>query len=62
VVDTTIAYREALLQQTRTLRDFGTTLKEITATILQSEGPATRLNRGHLSKKYLITSLLGETT
>lgn len=61
-VDTTIAYWEALLQHTRTLRDWGATLKQITATIRGSEGPATRVNRGPLSKRYFIASLLGETT
>jgi glyoxylase-like metal-dependent hydrolase (beta-lactamase superfamily II) len=60
-IERKITYWEELLEQARTLREDGLSTEAITEALLGPEGLATRVSRGHFSKRNLISSLLDDT-
>ncbi len=59
-IERKIAYWEDLTEQARALRREGLSVEQIREALLGAEGLATRLSRGHFSKKNLVNSLLGD--
>lgn len=60
-IERKITYWENLVEEARMLREEELSVKQITEALLGPEGLATRLSRGHFSKKNLISSLLDRT-
>jgi len=57
-IERKITYWEDLVEQARTLREEGLSVERIAEALLGPEGLATRVSRGHFSKRNLISSLL----
>jgi glyoxylase-like metal-dependent hydrolase (beta-lactamase superfamily II) len=57
-IERKITYWEDLAEQGKTLHREGRSVEQITEMLLGPEGLATRLSRGHFSKKNLVNSLL----
>ncbi|MGD2178120.1 MAG: MBL fold metallo-hydrolase [Anaerolineae bacterium] len=57
-IERKIAYWERLIDQARTLRSAGLSLREVTERLVGPEGLASHISRGHFAKINLIRSLL----